>query len=187
MKYMDDDKTEWSSIDLPENLVKALDDSDEVIVIGLADDGDKHRIILGCYGAVLENMSLYQWGMMNILKQQMDAAAHNTAQTKGVIKLLQERALELEQEIDQYVAEIKDDADGMKVIHDMTGLLGSCMGQLRALHGIKFDEDDVFSGPNVKELEDEAQADSDPDPAAGDDGAGAESDRSGEADEPEHG
>lgn len=195
MKRMKNDDTEWQAVELPENLASGLADSDEVLLFGVTfhEDANRHELVMGGYGVKLENMHLYHRAMATCLLQQLREVLANAHRARAVISLLQTKAGELETEIDEYVAGIAGEiVDPHEVIKEMTGLLGTCMGQLRSLSGVTFNEDDVLGGFSLKELEDEVlQYAAGDDPAAGDDGDGAgEPLGSGEGDAedgPEHG
>lgn len=194
MKRMKNDDAAWQPIDLPETLISGLNDSDEVLLFGVSydEEQDKYGIVMGGYGVKLENLHLYHRAMATCLLQQLQEVLKNAHRVRAVINLLQQKAGELETEIDEYVDSIAGaEVDAQKVIEEMTGLLGTCMGQLRSLAGITFDEDDVLGGFSMKELADEVQGTAGTDPsAAGDDGDGAKPDGSGEGsaeDGPEHG
>ena len=195
MKRMKNDDAEWVPIDLPETLVSGLSDSDEVLLFGVSydEEQDKYGIVMGGYGVRLENLHLYHRAMATCLLQQLQEVLKNAHRVRAVINLLQTKADELETEINEYVDGIAGtEVNAEKVIEEMTGLLGTCMGQLRSLAGIAFDEDDVLGGFSMKELADEVQGTAGGDPAAGDQsgtgtGEPVGSGEGGAEDGPEHG
>jgi len=174
-------------IKLPHEIKDVLENAHSYAIIGIRhpEDGDgperQPEVMMAGHRMHLHDTALYHQGMATLLLRSLHAIISNTSINNTMIKIMQERAVELDGDIEDYMDQVSGKmVDPQQVIHDLTGLLGSCMGQFRALAGLKReDPDDLLSVYNLEELKNEAATD--PELAAAADAADADDDESGSA------